>query len=203
MINRKRKRQQKDPQERKSEIIHTAIDFFSKFGFENTDVQTIADSIGIAKGTIYLYFRTKEELFHEAVDFAICQLEKQIDTEVNKAENSIDKLKAVVSAYFKFFEKHKSLANIIVHEQSRDIGYAQTAYLKVYSRNSKYLEAIFNLGIEEKVFRKLDISKSAHSLANLLHGTLYTFAYSRAEMNTDDEIQLVIDLILNGIARRD
>jgi len=57
----------KDADERKEELLQTALELFTERGYENTPVQAITDKIGIAKGTFYHYFESKDALLNELV----------------------------------------------------------------------------------------------------------------------------------------
>ena len=58
----------KDPQERKQEILETAMRLFQEKGYEKTSISDIAKAIGVAQGLCYRYFPSKEVLFDEVVD---------------------------------------------------------------------------------------------------------------------------------------
>lgn len=52
----------KKPEERRWELIHAATELFSEHGYEKTSVNDIIQKIGVAKGTFYHYFKSKEEI---------------------------------------------------------------------------------------------------------------------------------------------
>ncbi len=58
----------KDPEERKQEILDTAMKLFYEKGYEKTSITDIANTIGIAQGLCYRYFPSKESLFDHAID---------------------------------------------------------------------------------------------------------------------------------------
>ncbi|MGD9142100.1 MAG: helix-turn-helix domain-containing protein, partial [bacterium] len=75
---RPRGRPRLDPSLRRREILEKAIRLFARNGYTRTDVQAVARSLGIAKGTVYLYFSSKRDLFLAAVEFAIKRLAERI-----------------------------------------------------------------------------------------------------------------------------
>src|SRR6516162_1883174 len=97
----------KDPSleaRRQEEILTAAAKAFAQQGFANTDVQAIADDLGIGKGTVYRYFPTKEDLFLAAVDRGLQDLSAAIDAVV--VDESVDPLvrfESAVFAYLTFF----------------------------------------------------------------------------------------------------
>ena len=52
-------------EETRSKILHDAMLYFAKNGFAGTRISDLSKSIGIGQGTLYLYFKSKEDLFHE------------------------------------------------------------------------------------------------------------------------------------------
>ena len=58
----------KPPQERRREILNTALALFLKNGYENTSVGDIVEKIGVAQGLFYYYFRSKEEVYRAAME---------------------------------------------------------------------------------------------------------------------------------------
>ncbi|MDE6606753.1 MAG: TetR/AcrR family transcriptional regulator, partial [Lachnospiraceae bacterium] len=52
-------------EETRAKILHDAMLYFAKNGFAGTKISDLAKSIGIGQGTLYLYFKSKEDLFHE------------------------------------------------------------------------------------------------------------------------------------------
>ncbi len=58
----------KPPQERRDEILKTALSLFQKNGYENTSVADIVEKIGVAQGLFYYYFRSKEEVYRAAME---------------------------------------------------------------------------------------------------------------------------------------
>src|SRR5262245_36435333 len=64
---------------RKAEILDAAARTFAANGFAATDVQVIADRLGVGKGTVYRYFPTKEALFLAAVEAGLRELDAEIE----------------------------------------------------------------------------------------------------------------------------
>ncbi|MCB1515998.1 MAG: TetR/AcrR family transcriptional regulator [Hyphomicrobiaceae bacterium] len=68
----------KAPEERRLEIIETSERLFRQFGFTNVSVDQIIREIGVAKGTFYYYFKSKEEILGAIVDRALDQMVDQV-----------------------------------------------------------------------------------------------------------------------------
>ncbi len=195
---RPRGRPRQDPRVRRGQIMSAAIRLFAKEGYRNTDLQKIADAVGIAKGTIYLYFETKRELFFAAVEHALERLAEWIDSETEAATGSIEKIRAMVRAYFNFVDKDHLLVGIIAQERGEFIAHAEDTCYRAFSENAHHLEAIIRKGIAEGVFREQDPERTAEILANLLTGTIYTYIL-RKKGQASEAIDEVTDFLLHGM----
>jgi len=101
----------KDPAVRKQEIIDTAKELFEKQGIKKTSISEIATKSGIAKGLVYYYFSSKEELVENVVEDFIKGVDKELDTIVNNG--SLDfylKLKAILHLYFNSIQVHPAIS---------------------------------------------------------------------------------------------
>src|SRR5688572_32321478 len=73
---------------RHDEILRKAVEVFARHGYPNTDVQFIADPLGISKGTVYRYFESKERLFLAAVTWGVERLEEHMERVTNYVEDA-------------------------------------------------------------------------------------------------------------------
>lgn len=93
------KRTVKKPSERRAEIIRTARDLFLTKDYDKTTMQDFMDHLGIAKGTIYHYFKSKEELLEAVVEDIVDQhLEKMRSLIQETRGNALQKIRALVEA---------------------------------------------------------------------------------------------------------
>ena len=87
------KRIVKDPQERRLEIIKTAGELFRSKEYDKTTMQDVVNAVGIAKGTVYYYFSSKEDLLEAVVEDMVSEASQRMETLVTEAEgNALEKL---------------------------------------------------------------------------------------------------------------
>ncbi len=99
-------RRERERERRKNEIINAAEKVFFKNGFENSSVEKIAEEAELSKATLYLYFKSKEELYYAVCQRAEGKLYKEVDKAIAKVYGTFDKIKAFLSAFVDFQEKH-------------------------------------------------------------------------------------------------
>ena len=183
--------------------MDAAVHAFAETGYRNTEVQRIAEAAGVAKGTIYLYFKTKQDLFLATVRHAVERLAERIDAEVQRAKGPADKIRAVVRAYFRFFDEDRALVEILVQERGEVMGHAEQAYYRVFSENAWRLEKILRNGIAQGTFHPLKPKQAAAILADLLTGTIYAHVLGERRGSTSKAAGAVTDFMLHGILARE
>ena len=89
----------KKPQERRQEIVVTARELFQNKSYESTTMQDIMNALGIAKGTIYHYFKSKEELLEAVVEDSVDKYIAGLEKVLNETEgNGLDKMRALIKS---------------------------------------------------------------------------------------------------------
>src|SRR4051812_30091416 len=74
------------------EILPVATVLFAREGYTNTDLQDVANALGVGKGTLYRYFPTKQEMFQAAVDRVIAGMRKAIDQAADAEPDALGKI---------------------------------------------------------------------------------------------------------------
>ncbi len=136
--------------DRKVEIISAAQNLFQIKSYDKVTMQDVMDSVGIAKGTIYHYFKSKEELF-EAV------IENIVDNHIERMENLMDNtqgtalenMQVLVAAGNISFENEKLLGAL--HERNNDAMHARLLAVTVTKQALLY-EQVIRQGCLEGVF---------------------------------------------------
>ena len=99
-------RRVREKEARKQQILDAARDVFFERGFENTTIEEIADRTELSKGTIYLYFPSKEEIYYTLMHLGSRILHEMLLRAV-KADLPADTLlRRLGRAYFEFYEKY-------------------------------------------------------------------------------------------------
>jgi AcrR family transcriptional regulator len=95
-----------EKEDKKRKIMENALDLFLKNGFEGTSVEAITNSVGIAKGSFYTYFSSKEELLNEIVSETINGIEKEISFELSKDGGPVSNIEKFLKMNEKLTKKY-------------------------------------------------------------------------------------------------
>ena len=100
----------------KRKIFETSMKLFAEKGYDATSVEEITATVGVAKGTLYYHFSSKEEIFKFLVEEGVKLLKNSITIKTEKLTNSIDKIRAIVLIEIKVLVKYESFMTIILSE---------------------------------------------------------------------------------------
>ncbi len=100
----------------KRKIFETSMKLFAEKGYDATSIEEITATVGVAKGTLYYHFSSKEEIFNFLVEEGIKLLQNSIDIKTAKFTNYIDKIKAIVLIQIKIVAKYEDLITILLSQ---------------------------------------------------------------------------------------
>lgn len=100
----------------KRKIFETSMKLFAEKGYEATSVEEITAVVGVAKGTLYYHFSSKEEIFNFLVEEGMKLLKNSIEIKTDKVDNYIDKLRAIILIQIKVIVKYEDLITIVLSQ---------------------------------------------------------------------------------------
>ncbi len=100
----------------KRKIFETSMKLFAEKGYEATSIEEITSVVGVAKGTLYYHFSSKEEIFNFLVDEGIKLLKNSIEIKTSKLDNTIDKLRAIILIEIKIIMKYENIISILLSQ---------------------------------------------------------------------------------------
>ena len=156
--------------ELREKIIKAAIDAFSKYGFDRTRMDDVAKTADLSKGTIYLHFKSKEDLFYAICENNLAEAKQRISTMFAKKEDLVSE----IERFYDVFRKKKTANEKVFFETIAES--ARNAELRkaLYKQRMNIFETAVgwvNLQIERGFFRKnIDANAIAVGLVSLYDG---------------------------------
>ena len=153
----------------KRKIFEASMKLFAKKGYEATSIEEITATVGVAKGTLYYHFSSKEEIFDFLIAEGIKLLQNSIDIKTSKYENYIDKLKAIILIQIKIVNKYDEIITILLNQS-----------LGNEKRNEKCKEYIFEYinRIEEIVKEGIKLNQIKEIETRVIASEIYGLIYS-------------------------
>lgn len=100
----------------KRKIFETSMELFAKKGYDATSIEEITSVVGVAKGTLYYHFSSKEEIFNFLVEEGMKLLKNSIEIKTQKCSNYVDKLKAIILIQIKVIVKYENIITIVLSQ---------------------------------------------------------------------------------------
>lgn len=184
---------------RREEILSCAARLFARHGYQTTGLQSVADEAGIAKGTLYLYFDTKEDLFFAAVDQGMTQMRAAVDRAIENEDDAIELIGKAIYAYLRFFKENPEQAELLILERAEFRDRKQSTYFRHREEGSCRWHAILQNLIDSGRVRKIPITRVDDVVSDLVYGTMFTNHFSGRHKPLESQAQDILDIVFHGI----
>ncbi len=186
-------------------IQEAAIRVISRKGMASATMQEIAEEAGVAKGTIYLYFRDREELVEKTFETAIGELHKRIDAALDAEGSFAQRLRAVITAKLSFFNENREFFRLYQTLRMPEGSASQQRRQKrtcqpQYRTRVEKLAAVLNLAMDAGEVRPLDPKRLALFLIETSTAIVLERLSEEAPPPESEDVELIVSTLLSGIA---
>lgn len=182
------------------QILDAAIKIFARHGYNNSTIAEIAREAGVADGTIYLYFKNKDDILCNFFTKKTKEVFKSFKDEVDKADNALDKLRNLIYRHLSEFELNRDMA-IVYQVETRQNRVLNGDLIREMSRT--YFELVSDIvkqGQKEGVIRReLPISLVKQMIIGAIDEVITTWLYSRRDYTLSALSEPLVDLFIRGI----
>ena len=186
-------------QRRREQILAEATAVFAEHGYPNTDVQFIADPLGISKGTVYRYFPTKEELFLAAVERGVLRLEEHMDRRVEAVDDPVERIAVAIRSHLEFFRSDPQLVELFIQERAEFRDQRQPIYFEHGEANcDRWRDLIRDLIAAGRV-RPVPVERVMNVIGDLMYGTMFKNHLTNRQIPFDEQASDIVDIVFNGI----
>lgn len=197
------RRRRKDA--RPSELTAAALELFVEKGFATTRLEDVAARAGVSKGTLYLYFDSKDALFKAVIEEGI--VPTLVAAEQQLAEHSGSAVELLRKLLFGWWQqiggtRLAGVPKLIISESRNFPDVAQYYHDKVILRGRALLRTVLQRGIASGEFRALDVETAIDVIiAPLLMLVIWRFSLCFCGRETDPEAYLEthFDLLVHGL----
>jgi len=183
---------------RQDEILESAARFFSEHGYQNADMQSLANELNVGKGTLYRYFPSKEELFFEANERGMRLLQEYIDSKRDRSLSALEQVRAAIRTFFRFFDENHQYLELLIQERAEFKNRREPTYLKQCERGQKNWADLEQHLFETGMLRRKPNKTVDHTVNNMLYGTLFT-SYFAGDTRFEDHTDRVVEVLLCGL----
>jgi AcrR family transcriptional regulator len=181
--------------------MKVVVQVLSREGLNELTMDTVAREAGVAKGTLYTYFRNKQDLVKEAIEATIAPMVEELTGILRSDLPPDQKLTKMTLRHLAYFEKHRDFFGIFVHDR-----HVAQRRLKRY-KNCQYQEfldavaVVIQEGIKAKMFRDFEPHKLAAILVEANISIIFQRLLSEHPAPVERDAALITDVFLHGIQR--
>jgi len=152
-------------------IVSHASQVFSKFGFKKSTMDDIAKASGMAKSSLYYYFKSKEEVFEAVVkkeaDLIRSELEKRV---INSHDNPKDKIRNYVLIRMKLLKEMVNFYETLKNDYLGNLAFTERVREKYDREEQQIIQVLLQQGIDAGIFKLQETKISSITLSTALKG---------------------------------
>lgn len=193
-----------DPEGRRERVLAAALAVFLAEGYRSARIDDIARRAGIAKGTVYLYFRDKEDLFRSLITDYISPLVTEAEIMTAQFDGSATELLRLLVKRMRqdmFETRRKDLLRLLLAEAPRFPWLAEFHWQNVASRGLAMIRAIAQRGVDQGEFNSDALVRLPQLVsAPMLTAVLWTTIFDRFEkLDAAAFIDTYFELLMRGL----
>jgi len=190
----------RDP-DKPQQIIDAAIRVFARKGYWSSRVSDIAREAGIAAGTIYLYFTTKEEILTTLFRQKMAGFVAAVWRDIAEERDAVSKVRRLVYLHFEILEQHPDLAEVVQVELRQGQKFFRGPATQEIAAYFALIAAILEEGVAAGLFRHdLPVKLAAKMLFGAVDQMATSWVLGKRGYRLVDTAPAVADLLLQGIA---
>ena len=189
--------------DRRHEILIAATKSFTLFGYKATTIEQVAKIANVGKGTIYTFFKNKEELFQEVVFHLIGEMKRETDQLIDVNASFMQNAHTALMKMLQFRERHLLFAKLIDEERALGTPEVQQMLLKIESEIISYVSMRIRNGIAKDEV----IDCNPEHVAFLLFKSYLAFIVDwqlthKEPLNEQEILTLFSETIFRGLAKK-
>ena len=188
-------------------IQEATMRVIARKGMSSATMQEIAEEAGVAKGTIYLYFRDRDELVEKTFESAMSQLMARIDAALDQEMPVEQKIRAMMTAHLTFFGENREFFRLYLSMRMPEGPMVRQRRQKVscapqYRTRAEKLAKTLERAMERGEIRRADPYKTALFIIEGSAAIILERLSETAPPPEDQDVELLAGLIFEGIRKR-
>jgi AcrR family transcriptional regulator len=185
---------------RNAEILEAAHKVFAQNGFTGTSVEAIAQAAGIAKGTLYLYYSSKHEIYWAALRNGLVALTGELKEKLERTGTVEEKLRAFIETKLSFFERHRDFFKIYYAEFGSIASSVRKHFDEILFEQLQMLEDVLSEGQSSRTIRTVNLERTAFAIFDVTRGAIAQRLLGYSRTGIQEEVEFLLDFIWKGMA---
>ena len=185
-------------------ILDAAVEVIAENGYFNSPVSAIAARAGVADGTIYLYFKSKDDVLRTAIDATFGRFYRQIEEQFKTMHDPRRQLQYIAQLHLESATVNRSMAILMQTEMRQSAKFIAEFSHHHLVRYIQVVREVVRRGQQAGMFRR-DVSDGvvAHCMFGAIDELLSSAVFTSREHEAQSTAEQVVDVMMNGIGNRD
>ena len=201
-------RREREKLNRRNEILQAARKVFAEKGYDVATVDDVASAAELSKGTIYLYFKSKADLFLSTLEMGMEQVISIIlDAISDNSDDPIAGIRDIIYRQFLFCEENIDMFRLVTSENvhmeiNSEIGRNsefKKRIMKSFSQNMIALADYIQQGIDMGIFKKVNSKDAAFVLLSTIQGFAFNWIMDPEEVILSKKAEIISTIFLDGL----
>lgn len=186
----------------RGEILRAAEKVFAAKGFFQTTMSEIAQAAEFGTGTLYKYFKSKEDLYFTLIDEKTDEINHLVRDEFSRKSSARERIENVLHLEFEFIEQNRDFFRIYVSERSRfewtmkdELG--KEIYEKMVTY-IKHLARVMKEGVDGGEFKPMEPLDMAHALVGMVNSFFFEWLISPESYPLISKVETILEIFLKG-----
>ena len=188
---------------KRASILDAARTVFSRKGYAETSVDDVAEGAGVAKGTLYLYFKSKEDLYLAALASDLRTMAAEAREKMERQTSFRAKLRAFLGVRLEYCRTHENFLRIYLAEYGSMFVRAPLSreLWQLFRDNIRYMAGVVEEAIAKGEIRAVPPLATAAAIFDMSRGLIERRLLGWKEYRAPDDVEFGIDLLLGGIGK--
>lgn len=182
-------------------IIDVASALYAKKGFTATSIQEISEKAGVSLPVTYHYVKKKSEIMRMIMEDVLSMFQNSLTEQIEGIHDPLEKLGIAVVLYFRVVDQQKEKA-LLIYQKSNSLEKASKArVMQLEVDVSNIFGEIIREGIEQEVFKKVDVDLMAYNIIMMAHMWILKGWHFKKRLTLDKYIDLQLITIMDGLKK--
>lgn len=197
-----------DKEEKKAIILEASIKVLAERGWNKTKISDIAKAADIGKGTVYEYFRSKDELFAASFQYFMAQAENIVAGRLSSIDDPVERLWAYFLSWADIFEsEYVNYLEIVLDFWAEGIrnknGFYSVNLMDFYYKNRTVIEMLLDECIAQDEIKPVDTKIVASIIIGSLDGLMIQWIMDRDVFDLKEAVFSTASLIIDGLKKEE
>jgi len=202
-------RREREKLNRRHEILQAAWNVFASKDYDSATIDDVAAEADLSKGTVYLYFQNKADLFHSTIEMGMERINTIIQDIVSSSDDPVSGLREIIKRLLDYSEDNMDFFKILssgqahfeIHTRMMAESDFRERMIETSCRSVVILAELIQRGIDMGVFKQVNPEDAAFVLTSAIRGFTFRRIIGPEEFSLPEKAEIITDILLNGLRK--